>query len=289
MKIFNRLMFYTVSMMHQSFYFVINRLKNKTINLNSNSAYSISLTSYGKRISTVYLTLESLARQSVAPISITLWVSKQDINPEDLPKTLKRLEKRGVDIKFVDENIRSYKKLYYEYKEKKDEIGFILTADDDVFYPNWLGKRALEQATKENDAVVCFRSHIVQLSENGSLLPYTQWKMCKGTSTRKNNIFPTGVGSVLYPIGSLKGLDLQKQAFLECAPHADDVWFKVLALTNGYTSTNVGHKLEHFYCVLSEQRKGLELINIGEGRNDVQLRATMNYFGVDSSIFDNGE
>lgn len=289
MKIVQKLMFYTVSLIHQIYYFLINRLSSRGVNLDSDSEYSISLTSYGKRISTVYLAIESLARQSVAPLSITLWLSKQDISPEELPTTLVRLKNRGVDIKFVDENIRSYKKLYYEYKRTIGEVDYIMTVDDDVFYPSWLGKRALEYSNRELKTVVCFRSHIVEASDSGSLLPYTQWKMCKGTSMGQNDIFPTGVGGVLYPTGSLKGLDIQKQAFLDNAPHADDVWFKVLALKNGYTSTNVGHRLEHFYCVLSRQRKGLELINVVEGRNDIQLRSTMSYFEVDPSQFSNGE
>ncbi|WP_045402524.1 hypothetical protein [Vibrio campbellii] len=285
MKYINKLVFYFISILHQLYYFVLNRITKKTIRIANDSEYSISLTSYGKRLNTVYLTIESLARQKVEPVSITLWLSKQDISPNDLPRTLKRLERRGLKIKFVDENIRSYKKLYYEYVEKKDVVKFIMTVDDDVFYPCWLGRSALYHAALNNRSVVCFRSHMMKFSDDGSILPYSQWEGCQGTKLGRADIFPTGVGGVLYPIDSLKGLDLQKENFLKCAPLADDVWFKSLSLFNEFNSTNVGHNLEHFYCVLSKQRKGLELMNVGQGKNDEQLKASCNYFGLNPQAF----
>ena len=285
MKYINKLVFYFISILHQLYYFVLNRITKKTIRIATDSEYSISLTSYGKRLNTVYLTIESLARQKVEPVSITLWLSKQDISPDDLPRTLKRLERRGLKIKFVDENIRSYKKLYYEYVEKKDVVKFIMTADDDVFYPSWLGKVALRHAASNNKSVICFRSHFMKFSEKGDILPYVMWEKCKGTVFGRTDIFPTGVGGILYEVNALYGLDKQKDAFLEYAPHADDVWFKGCALNNGYTSTNIGHDLEHFYCVISRQRKGLEILNIGEGKNDTQLKATMSYFCLTANDF----
>ncbi|QIA64428.1 hypothetical protein GT360_13420 [Vibrio astriarenae] len=285
MKFFSKLVFYFVSMIHQLYYYVVNRLTSKSINLDPKSKYSISLTSYGERLNTVYLTIESLAKQVCAPVSITLWLSKEDISPEEIPRSLKRLKSRGLDIKFIDENIRSYKKLYYEYIEKKESVSFIMTADDDVFYPSWLGQLALEQASINSQSVVCFRSHLMRFTSTGDILPYTQWEKCQGTVEDRQDVFPTGVGSVLYPTGALVNLDSHRAAFLEHAPYADDVWFKACTLKNGYTSTNVGHNLEHFYCVLSKQRKGLEKVNIGEGKNDTQLKATMSYFGLTSNDF----
>ena len=70
----------------------------------------ISLTSYGKRIYDVYLTIESLMRQTIKPNKIILWLAEDEFSLDNIPQTLKNIQKRGLTIEFC-EDIRSYKKL----------------------------------------------------------------------------------------------------------------------------------------------------------------------------------
>ena len=56
----------------------------------------VSLTSYPKRIGTVWLTIETLLRQSVKPDEIILWLAQEQFKSIDvLPRELIELQKCG--------------------------------------------------------------------------------------------------------------------------------------------------------------------------------------------------
>lgn len=67
---------------------------------------------------------------------VVLYLSHEEFPKglEDLPRSLIRLHKRGVDINFTCENIRSYKKLHYALSDFPELP--VITADDDVLYPS---------------------------------------------------------------------------------------------------------------------------------------------------------
>jgi hypothetical protein len=118
---------------------ILNRLKNfilrgSAINKGCRDRKLIvSLTTYHKRLSTVNLTIETLMHQSVKPNAIILWISSHDLQGNKLPQKLLRLQRRGLRIEIVSENINSYKKLIYALGQYK--ACDIITCDDDVFYP----------------------------------------------------------------------------------------------------------------------------------------------------------
>lgn len=60
----------------------------------------VSLTTHGKRIDSVYLTLESIARRSVLPSRIILWLD--DLATfRNRPSSLRRLKDRGVEVQLA--------------------------------------------------------------------------------------------------------------------------------------------------------------------------------------------
>ena len=62
----------------------------------------VSLTSFPRRISAVWQTIESLMRQELCPDKIILWLSKEQFSStEQLPKELQKLCERGLEINFV--------------------------------------------------------------------------------------------------------------------------------------------------------------------------------------------
>lgn len=96
----------------------------------------VSLTSYGCRVNSVALTIESIFQQTVKPNRIILWLSSDEfLCLEDLPYSLRKLQERGLDILFC-EDIRSFKKLIPTIKLYPEAD--ILTIDDDVLYPRLL-------------------------------------------------------------------------------------------------------------------------------------------------------
>lgn len=100
-----------------------------------NDKVVVSITSYPKRINTAYLSIESIFYQSLAPDRVILWLSKKEVCKNDIPKNLKKLKSRGLEIRMVEDNIKSYKKLFYAIKEFGDQL--IITCDDDTIYPKF--------------------------------------------------------------------------------------------------------------------------------------------------------
>lgn len=247
----------------------------------------VSLTSYGKRLYKVFMTIEMLFLQRTDIASVTLYISNEDMTQDQLPKTLKRLEKRGLSIRFVDENIRSYKKIYYSYLEHYKEPNnnaLLVTADDDVLYSdNWL--QELVDASRENcGAVVAHRCHTITLDKNGKPKAYREWNgqhEYPNLNISDNLSMPTGIGGVLYPISALRGLEQQKEAFMELCGSADDLWLKCLTFYNGVYSMPVTPKKPVTFpdtLTFNTKRRGLALYNVHQGGNDMQMKAAVDYF-----------
>ena len=64
------------------------------------------------------------------PDAIILYL---DDDVEELPDSLRKLEKYGLQIEWRPGRIKPHKKYYYAIKEHPDDI--VVTVDDDVMYP----------------------------------------------------------------------------------------------------------------------------------------------------------
>lgn len=287
---FQKISIYIQSLCLYVYYWCCNRAATKAAKFDLSSPVFVSLTTYNKRIDTVYLTIESIFAQSRLPAGVTLWLSNQDITERELPASIVRLTKRGLKVKFVDENIRSYKKLYYEYLEHKDssrgDIKFV-TADDDVFYPRYWLDKMLEVSRRNASSIVCYRARCIKLDSSNKVTPYGSWPLGAQSTigATSKSYLGTGVCGIMYPLKSLSGLDIQKKLFMTLAPTADDIWFKCLTLNNHFKVTLVEDGTIHFPPVLSKAMKGLELENVGMERNDIQLQKVLSHFNIDVRDF----
>jgi protein O-GlcNAc transferase len=133
----------------------------------------VSLTSYPARFSTLPLTLKCLLSQSMHPDRIILWIAHED--KQELTKDILAFKKKGVEIKFC-EDLRAFKKIIPTLELEPDT--YIVTADDDAFYPpEWLEK--LVTCAQENPGeVIAHRVRRIQLGENGFPRSYLDWKAC---------------------------------------------------------------------------------------------------------------
>lgn len=261
-------------------YIVLNTLSKKRVASEANIV--VSLTTYHKRIDSVFLTIESIFHQcSKSEFEVRLYLCY-----EDLPKgvngypELNRLIKRGLKLILVTENIKSYKKLYYSSVENDSKI--IVTADDDVFYPTWWLDVLLQYHRKNSNCVVAYRGHSILFDSNGSIMPYKKFMQSSVTSKGNHDssylLIPTGVSGVLYPVGSIIGLSEDKNLFTELSPSADDVWFKMRTILNSHKSVLVFGKNRDFTLLPSSQDDSLTAINVTENHNDQQIKNCLNYF-----------
>jgi hypothetical protein len=77
----------------------------------------VSLTTYSRRLHLVHRTVESLVAQSSRPDALIVWIWSGDLPNGELPRPLARLQKLGVTVRVVDEDLRSYKKLVHALEE----------------------------------------------------------------------------------------------------------------------------------------------------------------------------
>lgn len=224
--------------------------------------YCISLTTYNKRFSVVWLTLISLIYQKQVNFKVELWLSDEDY----LIRTnlIKLLESKFKDKLFVysSDDDKSLKKIN-SFKINDKLLSSIITADDDVYYPkNWLSS-LVEQSKKYKNSVIFNRAWEVTFN-NGVICPYGDWQAANSESTV---LFFTGVGGVLYPreIANMfyKDSRILKQNYI----NADDVLLNYLVIK--YEIAAVFNKFDHTFTDWIVARfSALGHNNVTHGRND---------------------
>lgn len=153
----------------------------------------LSLTSYSARFTRLPLTLKCLLTQSVSPDRTILWIAEADRG--HLPPGVLALQRHGLEIRFCDD-LRSYKKIIPALEAFP--AAFIVTADDDIYYPRtWLEDLLNAREGDNTKTVICHRAHRIVLGANGSPLPYDAWQQKTRDRGPSPLVFPTGSGGVL--------------------------------------------------------------------------------------------
>lgn len=226
----------------------------------------VSLTSYSTRLSKVHITLESIAAGRLLPSRLILWVDEEK-TLANLPAPLRRLQARGLEVKRCN-NYGPHKK-YFPYVQGERIGAPLVTADDDVLYPDtWLaGLQAAHEQTPNQ--VVCYMAKQVGIEE-GVIQPYHGWvtQLDKTPSVRN---FAIGVSGVLYPAVLQDVLKRAGEAFVEVTPKADDIWLHWHALRSGVRVRQISDSDEHFLSVPGTQDIALYSSNLKQGGNDLVI------------------
>ena len=245
----------------------------------------VSLTSFPARIKTLHIVIESLMRQRVKPDRLMLWLSKEQFPDErkSLPKNLLDMERRGLEIFFVEDDLRPHKKYFYAMQQYPEAD--VITVDDDIFYPQKLLKYLVD-ANKKYPACVCCNRAIRFTLDNGKLKSYIDWKPIdfKEDSRPNYRILPTGVGGVLYPHGSLKyDILFDKETIKTSCLNADDLWLNLMARFNNTRTVHSGKRVG-LIPLLSTKSSALSNNNIFNG-NDLQIQKLKDYFGENGFMY----
>ena len=89
---------------------------------------------------------------------------------------------------------------------------------------------------------------------------------------------PHRSGGSVYPYGSYRKLFLNREAILNYALTADDLWLKVIELLNGIKAYAIG-TLPLKY-VKETQKDSLQVLNVNQRQNDIVLAQLQKYFSV---------
>lgn len=264
----------------------------KPLESKNSPRYIVSLTSYGKRLNaTAPYTIITFFNQSVKPDKIVLWVAHGD--KENIPKILWEFREIGLEIRFC-EDIMSYKKIIPALQEYPEDC--IITADDDVYYPeNWL-ERLITLHEENPNKIICHRAHGIKVDTNRDPLSYKEWDRWiepdvyrarkPAPRRRPETVFPTGAGGVLYPPKCFHKDVADKELFMKLAPRADDIWLWAMAVINkGYFGAESPYVIvpdgysENLQFVEPEQQESsLWSYNVLKNGNDSQLKAVIGHF-----------
>ena len=252
------------------------------------NAYVISLTTWPPRTKKgtqgIWLTIESLMRQSVKPDRIILWLSLKEY-PDGLanvPQTLIDLQNRGLEIIFVPENEGAAKKLLPALRAQLKAN--IITVDDDIIYPkDWLKAFIASHRAHPHAVHAIARCELKVM--NGVLQPYNRGNdRCTDKGANSNDLgkvtdLPLGCLGILYPYDAsgrtYHGLDKRvlETCHLRFSFKTDDLWFYVCRLLAGTPLRLFGQggpmKGYAAFCELSQP---LWWFNVVQEQNDVILK-----------------
>lgn len=236
----------------------------KEFGLDESSKIIVSLTTFPARIENVWITIASLLNQTMKPRKIILWLAEEQFQDKQLPKSLIRMQKRGLEIRYCDD-LKPHKKYYYTMQEYPDY--YVITADDDIFYPEnhienlWSGH---ERYTK---AVVCNWSHQILFGGDGTFGKYDEWPD-EHETVPSYGILAVGCNGVLYPPGALSAKVFSKEEIIKYALMTDDLWLKCMSVLAGYKTVNCSETSLIYYNILGAKKSGLWKKNTGENSNN---------------------
>jgi hypothetical protein len=265
----------------KTWYVIFNSRLTKTNICHKKEEIIISLTSYGRRVQKVLpITLISLIKQKCQADKIIVWLDRETWNDDNLPISLIKLKKFGVEFRFC-EDIRSYTKLVPTLIAFPKSI--IITVDDDIYYKEDLTERLYKSYLKAPNNIHTAIAHKPLRDEFGKLINYNKWQMNIKSAGQDEEIFPTGVGGCLYPPGSLYPDVTNKDLFKLLCPFADDVWFWVMAKLQNTKHTLVKAKqnypLDLFYEI-THSGASLRHENVLLNANDKQIKQVFKHYSL---------
>lgn len=227
----------------------------------------VSLTTYPARISSVWITVASLLQQTRKPCKVLLWLAEEQFPDRKVPKSLKRLEKRGLEIRFCDD-LKPHKKYYYTLKEYPKH--YIITADDDILYPENHIERLWQGHVKYPDAIVCHWSHWIKFDEQGNFISYDDWPD-NGEGMPAYATLAVGCNGILYPPGALPAETFHRQRIMGDALYTDDLWLKCMEILNGWKTVNCNETILIYFNLISTINSGLWKTNTGSRSNNDKI------------------
>lgn len=235
----------------------------------------ISLTSIPSRFHSLHLVIGSLLDQDVTPCPVHLWLEKEAL--DKLPGSVLELKERGLTIHEC-EDLRAYKKLVFALEQFPDHD--IITVDDDLIYPPYWLRGLLESPSTERPCVSAYICREMKLGQAGeNLAPYKEFKrISSDTPCLSHRLMSIGFAGVHYPAGALHSDATNASLFQRLCPHADDIWFKAMALRNNVPHRKIPASFGDEIYLPFTQKVSLKKTNVRTGGNDEQLKTVFDHF-----------
>jgi hypothetical protein len=201
----------------------------------------VSLTTMRSRLARLPDVIHGLHSQSRRPDRLILNISAEPymldtgVNFSDLPQIVRDMFAHGQIEIYRVENTGCYRKLLPTLRRFRGTDFLVVTADDDVAYPNqWLEQLCV--GYERHDCIVAYRTREMRFHQTGGVLPYARWPHSYELPDTKDSpsmqLMPTGRGGVLYRARHFRDLDLLEE-LRRIAPGQDDLCYRVCTMLGG--------------------------------------------------------
>lgn len=270
-------LYYTITMANTSFQL------NKNQEGSSTKKIIVTLTSFPTRINNVWLVVESILRQKIKPDKIILWLSKEQFDGfESLPGKLIKQTKRGLEVWFVDGDIRSHKKYYYAMQKFPEDL--IITVDDDILYRDNLIQLMLKYHDDYPFNIISFYCRKIK-RDKGRLCAYNSWPKATEEEASISELFFGSGGGTLFPSHSIHEDVFNIDLFMKLTPLADDIWLNAMSRLNETYIYSICNKNWIPLPVINKKNKTLAKQNVSENLNDNQIENVRSYY-IDKNNID---
>jgi hypothetical protein len=211
--------------------------------------------------------------QSYSDYRLILWIA--DCDYRALPSNVHALTRSGLEI-MTCADLRSYKKLIPAMKRFPGHV--IVSADDDTrYWPTWLEELVAEYSPGRNE-VLCHRMHEIRLRQDGTPLPYREWRVESESLEPHPLNFATGVLGALYPPLIFPEEAFDERQFLTKCATADDIWFYWMARRKGAVVRKV-HSTGTLRQWAGGQETALWRLNVDRNQNDRLIQNMIAAYG----------
>ncbi|QBR13603.1 glycosyltransferase [Sphingobacterium sp. CZ-2] len=251
---------------------------------NTNKRIIVSLTTFPARIGKVWIVIEGMLRQKHQPDRIILWLSKKQFTSESiLPKKLLKLKERGLEIMWTEEDLRSHKKYYYSLKQFPTD--YIITVDDDFFYPSYLITELVELRSRFPKVIACNRAHVMK-SNLDKDVKYKEFEFIYESDKPEHNLFFTTGGGTLIMKEDFVEEVFEKEVFMDICMYADDVWLNLMAQ---FKRTQVIKTKNHIepIPIFTSNNITLASMNVDLNLNDKQIKDVLDHYKSANLIYSN--
>lgn len=232
------------------------------------------MTSYPARFQSLLAVLDNVMTWTQLPEKIYLNVSSLDV--DKLPNEIHSSQYSKHLILNPTLDLGSCTKLVPMLELEKNLP--IVTIDDDVFFkPNRIEQLLSEHANYPAE-IIAGRTHLITRDNNQQINPYLQWELEQNhMDGPSKEIFPTGVGMVLYPQNSMH-VDVREIDLIQkYSRHNDDLWQYFQARRVGTQIRQVPERAPLNY-IEGTQEVGLWTAG-NQTRNDVVIKSLLDLYG----------
>ena len=263
----------------QRIYYIFLLFNIKSLEIGHNPLI-VSLTSQPSRIKNCWIAILSIFNQDFGNYKIVLVLSKQEFPSQKLPWTLKILQRKGLEIFWIKENLKSYNKLIPI--RSNFPISKIVTFDDDVIYERWRLKILHAKSIKEPSAIIGFRGKRLKRDANKNIIPYLSWNEESLIGTPSEETFLTGVGGILYPPNKeFDNLITNYNLAKDLCPTSDDIYFWGVSYYLNIKRVSLGF---HFLEDIVEFKKSPRLCEVNNSQfnnqNDIAMQRITTHFDI---------